>query len=68
MPAVISDKDEDEEDGQAVITDTAFGELRDHVIVSGQLRYESYNLCHLDPVVQTMDSAICCINHYPVDK
>ena len=49
---VISDEDEEEEDGEAVITETAFGELRDHVMASVQPNhpiscYESYNLCHL---------------------
>ena len=48
---VISDEDEEEEDDEAVITETAFGELRDHVIASVQpnhpICYEGYNLCHL---------------------
>ena len=48
---VISDEDEKEEDGEEFIIDTAFGELRDHVMVSVQNKhpicYESYNLCPL---------------------
>ena len=51
LAPVIPDEDEEEENDEAVMTETAFGELRDHVMASVQLNhpiyYESYNLCHL---------------------
>ena len=51
LAPIISD--EDEENGEAVITDTSFGELRAHVMVSVQpnhpIGYEIYNPCHRCP-------------------
>ena len=49
--SVASDEEEEEEDGEAVISETAFGELRDHVMACVQpthpICFGSYNLCHL---------------------
>ena len=39
---VISDEDEEEEHGEAVINDTVFDELRDHVMVSVQPNHPIY--------------------------
>lgn len=48
---VVSDEEEEEEDGEAVNIETAYGELRDHVMASVQptnpICFQSYNLCHM---------------------
>ncbi|CAH3167009.1 unnamed protein product [Porites lobata] len=48
--AVVSDEEE-EEDGEAVNIETAFCELRDHVMANVQpthpICFQSYNLCHM---------------------
>ena len=74
---VISDEDEEEEDGEAVITETAFGEQRDHVMASKQTNhpicYESYNLCHfmskskLSSFAVPMLKDICELEHFVID-
>ena len=47
---VVSDEEE-EEDGEAVNIETAFCELRDHVMANVQpthpICFQSYNLCHM---------------------
>lgn len=74
---VISDEDEeeDEEDVKAVINETAFGELRDHVMVTVQpnhpICYESYNLCHLMSKSKLSSFAITMLKdiceHFAID-
>ena len=60
----VSDEDEEEDDGE-VITEAAFGELRNHVMASvpstNTIHYESYNPFHL--MSDQIQALIICNYH-----